>query len=57
VLLPLRVFHERFVDLAVHEERLELERRIVALQQSRVRKGPAAELLVRRLRGDLPRSR
>jgi PHD/YefM family antitoxin component YafN of YafNO toxin-antitoxin module len=54
VLVPLRVFHERFVDLTLHEERLELERRILELQGARTHEGPPAEELLRELRGRLP---
>jgi prevent-host-death family protein len=54
VLVPLRLFRERFVDKTVHEERLLLERHIRERQQVRPRKGPAAVDLLRALRGPLP---
>jgi PHD/YefM family antitoxin component YafN of YafNO toxin-antitoxin module len=55
VLVPLRLFRERFIDKTVHAERLELERRIKELRQRPgVRAGPPAEVLIRELRGRLP---
>ena len=54
VLVPLRLFRERFVDKTIHEERLLLERWFAERQRNRSRKGPPAETLVRLLRGPLP---
>jgi PHD/YefM family antitoxin component YafN of YafNO toxin-antitoxin module len=54
VLVPLRLFRERFADRTVHEERLLLDRRIAELQGLPVRPGPPAEDLIRELRGPLP---
>lgn len=55
VLVPLRLFRERFVDKTVHAERVELETRIRELRRRlRPRRGPATERLVRSLRGALP---
>ena len=54
VLLPLALFHERFVDKTVHEERLRIERRILERQKAPARRGPPAEVIVRELRGPLP---
>lgn len=54
VLVPLRLFRERFIDKTIHEERLLLERWFAERQHTRPRKGPPAEILVRQLRGPLP---
>lgn len=55
VLVPIKMFRERFVDKTVHAERLELERRIEELgRRSGVRAGPSSEELLRALRGSLP---
>ncbi|MBI4704569.1 MAG: type II toxin-antitoxin system Phd/YefM family antitoxin [Deltaproteobacteria bacterium] len=54
VLLPLRIFHQRFADLAVHEERLALARWIEARQQVRALDAAPAEAMLRGLRGSLP---
>jgi len=55
VLLPLKLFRERFADKTVHEERLEIERRIVELgQRLRPRRGASTREILRELRGPLP---
>ena len=54
VLVPLRLFRERFVDKTVHEDRLLLERWFAGRQRVLSRKGPPAEPLLRQLRGALP---
>ncbi|MBI3073446.1 MAG: type II toxin-antitoxin system Phd/YefM family antitoxin [Deltaproteobacteria bacterium] len=54
VLVPLKLFLERFVDKTVHEERLRLARQFLVQQRAKTRKGPPAEVLVRQLRGPLP---
>jgi hypothetical protein len=55
VLVPLKLFRERFLNKTVYAERLELERRIRELgQRPGGRAGPPAEVLIRELRGRLP---
>jgi prevent-host-death family protein len=54
VLVPVRLFHERFVDKTVHEERLLLEQWFTERQKAPLRKGPSAEKILRELRGQLP---
>lgn len=54
VLVPLRLFRERFVDKTIHEERLLPEVWFAERQHARPRKGPSAETLLRQLRGPLP---
>jgi antitoxin (DNA-binding transcriptional repressor) of toxin-antitoxin stability system len=54
VLVPLRLFRERFVDKTVHAERQELERAILDFRpRLRAGRGRSAERLVRELRGNL----
>ena len=56
VLVPLKLFRERFVDKTVYEERRALERWFEESYRSKLatREGPDAVALVRQLRGSLP---
>jgi PHD/YefM family antitoxin component YafN of YafNO toxin-antitoxin module len=55
VLVPLKLFRERFTDKTIHEERLQIERRIVELGRAlRPRRGDPTTKVLRELRGPLP---
>lgn len=55
VLVPLRLFRERFADRTVHEERIAIGKRIEELGRTvKLRRGPKTTELIRELRGPLP---
>ena len=54
VLIPLKLFQERFVDKAVHAERLLIQEAILERQKRKPRSGPRSDVLLRALRGPLP---
>ena len=54
VLIPLKLFQERFVDKTVHAERLLIQEAILERQKRKPRSGPRSDVLLRALRGPLP---